>query len=171
MSAKSQLRQWVREQLELQDEIVLPDLSREAARVFGKDPEFVHQLMEDTLPELIYEIVSRVLRETRDDRILLGDTITTREGVDVRARRHSVFLNWYEHIERGHVKLMEMTREDLLEAAKEREERGQHELGIARLWRTIAEQLEGGQKVSTRFTSEEIERLQEGLKPTPIVTS
>jgi hypothetical protein len=31
------------------------------------------------------------------------------------------------------------------------------------LWRTLANQLEGGQTVSTKFTAEEIEAMQQGM--------
>jgi hypothetical protein len=160
-SSRSRVRQWVREHVEGEAEIVIPDLVNDAVSAFSKDRKFLTALATETLRDMIYR--QAVEEISRSRMFILGDVAVDREGVKQRARKQSAFASWLEHVGDRHVRLMDMTHEDLLAAASEREKRGQHELGIATLWRTLANQLEGGQTVSTKFTAEEIEAMQQGM--------
>lgn len=161
ISSRSKVRQWVRESIEGREEVRIPDLVNEAVKVFNKDRKFLTALANETLRDMVYELARTAVGNSR--LITLGDEAVNLEGVKRRARTHSVFASWLEHAGDHHVRLLDMTREDLLVAADEREKRGQHEVRLAALWRTIANGLEGGQTVGSKYTAEEIEDMQAGL--------
>lgn len=161
-SSRARVAQWVREHIEGKDEVRVPDLVDAAIATFSKDRRFLTSLANETLREMVYRQAVQTLSTSRSF-ISAGDVALTREGIKERARKHSVFANWLEHAGDRHVRLMDMTREDLLIAANEREKRGSHEMQLAALWRTIANGLEGGQTVSSKYSAQDIEGMLGGL--------
>lgn len=159
------LARWVREHIDQEAEVNLPELVNEAITHFSADKTFLTRFLRENIRALIYDLVQGMVASSRGvDRVLLGDTVTTSDKITKRARSASVFSNWLEHVDNHHVRLLDMTREELLIAATERIARGEAELHLANLWRTLAEDLEGGQRVRERFTAEEIEQVHASLK-------
>ena len=58
-----------------------------------------------------------------------------------------------------HVKLMKMTKGQLLGAAQERAGNAAYNMGLSKTWTELAEGLEEGQAVEDVFTEEEIEKI------------
>lgn len=162
LSNRAKVRLWVRERIQGEEEVSLPELANEAIQVLGGDRKFITAFANECLHDMVLELASQVIKQTRG-LIKIGDVVTDVEGVKRRARKQSVFANWLEHVGDRHVRLLDMTREDLLSAADERQTRGERELEVAALWRTLAQRLEGGQAVKDRFSAEEIEGIQRGL--------
>jgi hypothetical protein len=154
LSAKAEIRRWIRQRLREETEIKLPELAKEAELYFLADSFFTTKLIKETLTSLIYELVQALVGETR---YLVGEEVVDREGIKERARAHPVFEAWMEHANDRHIRFMEMTREQVLKAAEERERRGWHELQLGTLFRGVAAQLEEGEQVKDRFTAQEID--------------
>lgn len=162
LSSKARIRQWVREEIEGKEEVQLPELASKAIDTFKKDTKFLRQLAEESLRAMVYQLAYQAVQQTRG-MWMAGDTAVTKEAIRQRARKHSLFRDWLEHVNDKHIRLMDMTREELLIAADEREKRGKHEIGLAALWRTLAERLEGGETVGNRYTPDEIEAMHRGI--------
>ena len=161
VSSRTRVRQWVRDHVAGKEEIRIPDVVDAAVKDFSRDRKFLTALATESLRDMVYEITKDTIGRSR--MILLGEVGTNHDGVKRRARTHTVFRDWLERVGDHHVRLLDMTREDLLVAADERQKRGQHEVAIAALWRTIANGLEGGQVVGTKYTADEIAAMQEGV--------
>jgi hypothetical protein len=162
ISNRAKVRLWVRDQIKDREEVHIPTIAEDGVRALSKDRRFLAALASEMLRDMIYDLARQEISHTRGF-IQIGDSAVDREGLQKRVRAHNVFRGWLEHVGDKHVRLLEMTHEDLMVAADEREKRGTHEIEIAALWRTIANQLEGGQTVGSRFSEEEIDRMYSGL--------
>ena len=161
-SARSKLRQWIRQVTENRDNLRLPDIVTEAVSEFRGDAEFVQRFYEESFTAMVYEVAQEYMAGNRAQYIQQ----VTRSIQEGKQPRSGVFANWMEHAGDRHISLMEMTRRDLYLAAEERQQRGDHELSLATLWRQMAGRLTSpNMKVKTKFKEEEIQRLFEGLKP------
>lgn len=164
MTAKAKIRDVVRRRIQGADEISLPTITDSVVTLLMQDSDFVTEFMQTTLRSEVYSQVAAVVASTRD-LSLVGDTAMTESAVKKKATEFaSRFLGWYEHAGDRHVSVMEMTREDLLVAASERRKRGDREFRLASLWSQLADSLEGGQKVSKRFTAEQVEALYRNIE-------
>lgn len=157
ITARARIRAVVADALELHNEVRLTDLAKQITSALRADPVFLERFIDEVLPSAVYDEVQRyVKRSRRLERT--GDYAATAEVMEARRERFaSRFASWYEHAGERSIKLLEMTREDLLLAAEARRKRGLTELKIALLWDKLADGLEGGQTVGERFTTEEIE--------------
>lgn len=158
-SAKAKIRRLVKERISGEDEFSLPDLASEVVSLVKSDRVFLDSFLDEFLREAVYEYTQHYVAKTRNGFIMLGDIATTREGLEARASRNSIFNDWLEHSGSRMVRLMKMTREDLLAAESERRERGEREIRLANTWRALAVRLEGGQRVEEVFTVEEVEKI------------
>jgi hypothetical protein len=152
------VRQWFRDATsDPAEEVKLGDIADEAVDHFLADQKFLHGPIADLIRMAAYDAAQRIVANTRN-LVALGDTVVSREQAARRAKA-SAFWTWMEHVGNRHIRLPEMTREDLLTAAQERRLRGQREMGLADLWESIADKLEGGQRVHERFSQEELDSL------------
>jgi hypothetical protein len=152
------------EALAATDEINVPALADEGAKHFLEDEAFLDGPIQDLIRSWVYTAVAQRVAKTRGI-VRLGDTVTTVEGAKraVRAKSNRLW-RLFEHVSNKHVRLPEMTREDLLAAAIERRKRGSAEYFYADLWETLAEKLEGGQRVRERFTADEVHEIAESRR-------
>lgn len=157
LTARARLRELVKDEVESRNEIHVADLAKHLTGILRADKAFLKAFVDEVLPSAVYEEVQKAIGRTRS-LVRNGDYAATGEVMAQRRERFaSRFERWYEHSGGRTVKLLEMTREDLLAAAEERRKRGDTEIRIARLWETLANGLEGGQSVGDRFTTDEIE--------------
>ena len=161
LSARAQVRQWVREQMEDASEVDLPALAGRAVAHFRGDAAFIQTFLDESLPTLVYDIASSIGSKTR--LLSFGDHLATRATVADAATRHTVFERWLEHAGARHIRLLSMTKADLLVAAEERRKRGEHDMWLSRLWVRIAKDMSDEDTVGERFTTEEIEKLAQEL--------
>lgn len=159
-------QQWfgaiVRKLVAGQSSFKLPEIAKEALAIARKDRVRYRAWLTASEYREAYGQVREVVRESRTVTGLriVGDAAFTPEGAaDAFSGRFSGFWNWAEHAGDRHVELPEMTREDLLVAADERQARGDHELTMAKFLRTIANGLEGGQIVSERFSEADVKSI------------
>lgn len=160
---RSEVAAWVRSELDGRDAISLPSLANKAVRHFSKDQVFVQAFLTENLREMIYELAGNTVRATH---IRMGDQLVTPAEVEERAEkltRKSGWESWLEHTGTRHVRLMEMTADDLAGAILQRQKRVDTEVGIINLWSAIKMQLEPGEKVGDRFTTADIDRIKASL--------
>lgn len=163
-TARSELRDWLREKMEGVDEVKVPELSTAAYDHFTKRRDWVARFVAEQMPAMVYDLSREFVAQSRGQMRTMGDKVVSADKFKQAARNQPVFRKWMERVGDRHVRLMEMNREDLLAAAKERTDRAGTEIRIARLWRKLADGLEGGQTVRERYTPQEIERLQADIE-------
>lgn len=148
-----ELAKWIKAAIAGESEVMVPDLAKEmAARLMGN-----HEAAMALLYPAVADMVRQVVGATRGF-IMAGDHAMTPEAIKDRGKRlESKWLCWLEHVNDRHKLLPEMTRDDLLAAAAEREERAATELQIAGLWRLLASRLTMAQRVCDVFSAAEIE--------------
>lgn len=151
---------WVIDHLRNKDEIQIAEVAKKALAHFKRDKEFMSTFADYSLELLVKTIVGNTVRNTH---IPMGEELLTREAIDNRAKSMPAFNKWLEHAGDRHVIYMEMNRDDLLQAALEREGQGLTQLAIAKLNRTVAKKLGLEQRVKDVFTPEEIEALYKGI--------
>ena len=159
MTARARIREFVESAIEGQDEFSLTELSARASAELLSDPKFVRAFGEQLLQQMMYEEVQRVVARKRD-LLSFEDQVLTPAAFERKKEQFgSRFLSWYEHSGDKHINVLKMSRPELLASADERDKRGSKEINLARLWRRLANGLEGDQIVEERFTSEEIESM------------
>lgn len=164
-SPRRQVRTWLREQIADQTEVEIAVLYRRMIAHFAEDPTFVRAWLAETLPAVAYEETRSIVGDTRGGHVLFGDVLLSREATDRRlAASRPRWQLWLEHVGDRHVRLVEMTRNDLLAAASIRRERGETEIRYAELWEELASRLSGKKRVGDVFTSEEIDALARSLR-------
>ncbi len=150
---REQVVAWIHEQMINRTEVDLPEFAKEATAHFAKDRKFVAGLFGELAPQIIYDLCRRSISVNR---WMLQPDIDG-EPSPSPGVRPSRFEKWFEHVAEGRsVRLMDMTRSDLLAAAIERRKRGEHEIGLARLWTRLAGTLDEGERVRDQFTAEQI---------------
>jgi hypothetical protein len=173
-SPRAQLSTWVMGEIQGKPETKIPELTERAISIFQWRQPFVQALMEEVLPDMVYEIVRRAVARSRAasndpwSLVLAGDKVLTvdelrSQGRSLAAKHWRNWLNYREHAGDRHILLSEMTKEDLLLAAQERQNRGDVEYRYARLWGELASRLKARQKVGQKFTDEQIEQINQKL--------
>jgi hypothetical protein len=164
-SARVSVREWVLAQVAGASEVEVPKLRQQAIAHFKAQAGFMDRLVTELLGELVYEEARRALASTRSTVIELGDFLTDHAGVTKRAMKlKHAWSGWQEHAGTRHVLLMDMTRDDLILAARERQARGRTEMAYGELWERLAMVLEDGETVRSRFTDEDIERIYQTIR-------
>ncbi len=163
-SAKLTLKKWVRDHIETVEQVSIPDLAAEALKVFRKDSDFLTAFVHEFLHDVVYDVARREIASTRRFIMTDDDHGITKEGVKAKVKDSTPFRNWLERVGDTHMNLMSMTREHLLVAADERDARGVHELKLARTWRKLADGLDAEQRVSEKYTEEEIGKIFDGME-------
>ena len=165
-SPRNELRAWLRDATADESEIHVPSLTNSALSWLEsrKNKALRAALADQLLRQAVYQEAAKVVGWART-RPLNGDTPLTEEEFEEKTTRFANrFLLWREHVGDKHIRLMKFDREHLLTAALIRERSGQHDLVLARLWREMADGMEGGQTVEDRFTAEEIEAIYQRVK-------
>ena len=161
------VRNWVRHEIEGQRAVKLPELSEAAVVHFSQDPDFIREFLALHLSPVVYDLAKRVLGEGRgqDNLVLAGDVLMTRdEFKDRAANLKSKWSRWMEHAGDCHVRLLDMNRTQLWQAAEERLKRSNTEALYARLWRQMAERLPDDKAtVGSFFTTKQIDQLYRSL--------
>ena len=163
-TATEQMRAWVDERVADESVVQIPAIVEEALTYLKRRKPLHDRLVDELFRNTLYELVKQTVRSTRRS---YGDggSAMSDEVLEDRAEHFaSRFLGWYERSGDQHVRLLDMTREDLQLAAAERRDRGTHEYQLATLWERLAADLEGGQVVRERFTANEVEALYRSIQ-------
>lgn len=155
-TARQQVYAWVRGELDGQTTVRLPELTDRMVAHFSTDAEFVSAWLSETLRPIAYDAVQRVIAGTRAYVIIADEAVPHEEAVRAIKAKRPRWQAFLEHAGDRHVRLFEMTRQDLLLAADEREKRGAAEMRLAALWRYLAEQLNDSETVGQHFTEAQI---------------
>lgn len=162
--AGPELRKWMAEQIAARDIVRLPELADEGVQHFEDDTELLILLGRQSLRAQLYGYGTAIMAETRTTRLPTASGNMSEEALQAAGRQFSAkFQKWREHAGDTYYITLNMTREDLLLAAEERENRGLRDLQVAALWRQMARQMLVGQRVSEVFTAEKIAELHRTL--------
>lgn len=168
ISPRLQIRRWAVEQFAVsgrQEAVSFPQVTEDLLDRISEDSRFVRELMRTELRHIVYEQVRMAAQDTRDVRgwILVGDTLQSPEVLEARARRKTAFERWFAWLETVSptrtLRLANMTRADLLEAAERRRRRARTEMRIADLWEQLAQGMNHTQTVEDRYTPERVEEI------------
>lgn len=155
------IARWVRAQIEEEPTFKIPDLADRVVEEVQKSPAYLKALLKSELRPMIGEMVKNIVRESRGGLVEAGDEVIDRAEFAARSKISFAqrFSDWYEHVGDRHIALLDMTREELVEAAGERRQRANTELEIAELWERLASQLTPEQKLGAKFSTEQIAAL------------
>lgn len=159
------LRQWIKGQVETGDEFRMPDIAKAAVAEFEGDDEFCRQFVRDHLYSVAYDAVQMTVALTRGKGFKrVGDLLVNQQGIEERRKQlRSRWASWLEHSRGRTIRLPQMTRLDLIEAARERRGRAAEEVNRARFLEELAAKLEDGQTVGDRFSTDDIQVLWEAI--------
>lgn len=174
-SARSRLRAFIREQIKGKSEVSLVDVAERAVKFVTQDRALLKAVLLELLKPMIYEearLVVAVSRETpkagadpSNNLVQLGDEVVSRNVLRQRADKMSrKWMEFVEHAGDRHVRLLDMTADDLLQAEAERRRRGDAEHEYADLWAKLRSRLESGQTVRNVWSAEEIEATYQSVK-------
>lgn len=161
LTARAEVRQWMKAQIEGAGEVSLPELTNAALDRFAKDPAFLPRFFAETGRDVFYDIAQTVCASTRHA-VVLGDVVTSRESVAKKAR--TKWAAWLEHAGDRHVHLLSMTREDLDLAIAERNQRIDHEVSVVSLLTELRKKVRANKTVADVFSVEEIDALYKKLQ-------
>lgn len=154
VSLLAQVRGWASRIVREESEIEMPEIAdRLTDRVLQEWPR---DTLRDFIRLAVYEQVRLAVARTRGV-ILAGDTILRKPEEEYKPAND--WQRWLEHVGQRHVRLVDMTRDDLTIAAQERRERSRTEAVIADAWDMLASKLGEGETVGQRFNADEIEAI------------
>ncbi len=163
-SSRAIVRHWLREQLDGQDEIQVPELTTKAIAHFKGDIAFMQLLIQETLPSTVAELAYDVLTRIRGSAIRMGDALVTREGFQERVHR-SKFRDWMEHAGDRHISLLKLTKQTGQVVVAERRARSDEEHRRADFIERLIKPLRGKQTVGDRWSEEQIEQIRRQVWP------
>lgn len=155
-TANAMVLEYLRRQYADVDRVDAPSVADEVRAKFGADQSFVEALANEFFHITIYQIVRNWLTTTR--RPTHQRQLAERSPLAVVLTRPS--RNWskfMEHTGNAYVRVMQMTRAELLQAAATRRARASVEVGYANTWERLAERLRrDDERVCDRWSVEEI---------------
>mgnify|MGYP001559047130 FL=1 len=133
--SKGKVREWIREALVDVESVSLPHLTDVIMAKILEEKE----VLTGYLRSGVYQEVKLVVSTTRG-MVEMGEEAVSRECLAERGQHfRERWVDWFEHVAgKGHVRLMAMTKGDLLIAASERRERAMTEIDVVNLWEAIA---------------------------------
>ena len=162
---RQQLSAWMRQRIADMDEVNLPDLARAAVEAHKADAAFLAAWFEDTGYAVAYTLGAQLAAQTR--RPVLHQAPAPAPDPDV-ANPPAPRAGWFERLEHlgaRYLRLGDMTRQDLLDFAVEREGPALTELRLVGLVRKLAGKMaDDGKMVREVFSEEEIDRWDRLLK-------
>ena len=164
--ARQRALEWWRERTQSGKEVDIKALSHVAAAELMKEPDFCASFLSDFLQPTMYELGLRVASSTRAS---LRTTAGLRKQVEEDAERDArKWERWLEydpelHV---HVPLLNMTREQAVQAASYRREIAQENEHEARWFDLIVKGMRPGQQIGDVYTDDELQELRDRIKPT-----
>ena len=177
-SATMELYRWAEKEVSgvgAADRLKISDLTERAKERFTVKQDWVDRFVDEALTDMVRSVCRQVVASTRGGykKYIFKDTVlgvqtyaeqTTKEAATLHMKLMSKWGQWMEFNGQQHVRLFEMTRQDLLQAAAERERRAERELEIAALWRAMAAQMTDSVVVRDVFNPAQIEALSVDIK-------
>mgnify|MGYP006265655587 CR=1 FL=1 len=154
------VKNWIRERIEGQDRVNIGQVVDEL--LASMKPAELRELAVEHIRGVAFELARK---ETANSR----RSVRRQKTSEMPEQRHVILKpvtqkswgDWLEWNGSVHVRLMEMTREDLEAAARIRLERGTREAHLSEFERSIAARLLPGQRVSEVFSEEQVQQIYE----------
>lgn len=163
-----QVAAYIRESIAGLTEVSLPDIAADTVAHFGGDQEFVMSAYLELFPSMAHRIAMQVVSELRGVRVSYEAHTEDASGEAAKdAASKKPRRKWFDCLEytgEKHIRVVSMTKVDLIAAAEIREQRGTTDIQIGGLWRKLARGMKDGETVGDRYKEEEIARWQQLLK-------
>lgn len=158
---RQQLGAWMRQRIADMDEVILPDLARQAVEAHKDDQAFLQAWFADTGYSVAYTIGAQICADTRTATI-------DQEAAPAAQTERPPRTGWFErleHLNDRYLRFGDMTKPELLAFAREREGPALTELRLVGLARKLAGQMaDDGKRVREVFTEEAIDRWDRNLE-------
>lgn len=162
-----QVRQMFERKIDGLDEFKLPDLTDEILTEVKADEALLTAFVDQEVRRMVYVVGQELLSQWRrakerdgEEVIEAGASLMTRRALQRKAFARR--LDWLRHYEQAgdrQVRLMAMTRQDCLLAAETRTKRIETESQYVRFLRTVAKNMELGERVEDRYKPEQLQKL------------
>lgn len=160
--AEALARTLVRARLEVDGYVKLPDVTRELVEHYLQDPDWLRRYLTEALRPLLYDVAQGVVKRTRGH-IVFHEEVVKAQALGERVRKNPKFSLWTERVLDRHKRLFEMSREDLIVAAEEREKRGGIEIKTAVFFREIAKPMQSTDRVGNLWDDASLSELSKRL--------
>lgn len=159
-TSAADLRFLIRNLLQGREEVSIPDLAGEVVDHVLADEEMSKALMFRFLQPMVYEQVRRQVASTRSDKVLVGDEVMSKDNFKKQATAPGGRFNrWLEHANGRHVRLVKMTKTDLLAACEERGVTADRNAKLRDFFKALSEKVPEGKTVAQSITTAELERI------------
>jgi hypothetical protein len=152
------------------DEVEVPELTNQVLAELEQMPNF-HALVMDEARAIIYSAVLAAVATTRKPAGAYGVRIREMPLAQRLEVRKAQISAWMERVGHHHVRLLEMTKQDLAIASQDRARVGEYHTRIAELWQLIMAGMDETQHVEDAYSIDDLARLYEetvGADPTTI---
>lgn len=170
MSPRQQIRDWWKVRLEEDGPIDLKEEAATALQEFMDDAEFCRAFVETFGKEVIYGVGQQMLQQDRH-RVRSGSRYASRAQVVAAIDQELAdappsWARFMEHDRESglHISLLEMTKEQLIDAAKVRADRGIQELEDAAFLKLIAAKLQPNQIVNDVWSESALNQLRQRVQ-------
>lgn len=160
VSPRRGLLQWFQARIDGLPEWSIDELADNAFAEVSRHPEWIKSICMSWVRERLTEFSAH---ERPSGYVPFGDRVIDRDGPELQERADALMKKWgrwAEHDGNQYVRLLEMTRSQLLIAAEQRERAARTERVRAELCRMLADVLEEGQQVKDCVGPEELERME-----------
>lgn len=161
------VKRWIEREIGDETTFKIPDIANKLTDVILADKTFLAAYVRKTLRDQVYEHVRRHVAKTRDIVVLPNGDVHERDDYAERAVQVTAAKGWFAWSERvgaQHIVLKDITREELLDAAKLRRQQAEPHLELAILFERLAKQLRPEQKLGDKFSETQVETLYQQIR-------
>lgn len=161
------VRRMFESRIEGLDEFKLPDLTDDIMAEVKADADLLAAFVEQEIRRMVYVVGQDLLGQWRrakerdgEEIIDAGASLMTRRALQRKAFARR--LDWLRHYEQAgdrQVNVMKMTKSDCLLAVEARGRRADTERQYVRFFRTVAQELSGGEAIEDKFTPGQLQRI------------
>lgn len=159
------VKRWIEREIGAETTFKIPDIANKLTEVILADKTFLAAYVRKTLRDQVYEHVRRHVAKTRDIVVLANGDVHERDDYTEHAVTTSKgWLQRAEWVGPRHILLGDITREELLDAAKLRRQQAEPHLELAILFERLAKQLKPEQKLGHKFSETQVEALYQQIR-------
>lgn len=161
------IKRWIDREIGEETTFKIPVIANKLTDVILADKGFLAAYVRVSLRDQVYEHVRRHVAKTRNIVVLGNGDVHERDVYPERAAEVSAVRGWYEWSERvgkQHIVLKDITREELFDAATLRRQQAEPHLELADFFERLAKQLRPEQKLSDKFSEQQVEALYQQVR-------
>lgn len=181
-SHRSAVDAWMRDYIDANPRLEIPGLAEEALRHFRRDEQFMRSIAEDAIYLWFYDAARSGIHSTRKTTPVAGtedptpapippagETTVWNKTIDLpeilrRTRRAAPhFARFMENLGKKQIRLLDMTREEVVAAAEIHDDRSAYEGRRRDFLLYLADQMGDDDKVCDRFNADDLRSIYDEL--------